>query len=526
MTQATKAVEAAVLMAEAMTNYQGQDLTDNAVTVLKRRYLGKDREGKIQEDPEEMFHRVANNLAEADLLYGADENQVKKTAAKFHGAMRRLEVLPNTPTLTNAGRELQQLSACFVLPVRDSLEEIFGAVTKTAMIHKSGGGTGFAFSNLRPKGDSVGSTGGLASGPVSFIRAFDTGTDVVKQGGTRRGANMAILSVSHPDVMEFIHAKQDGKKLQNFNCSVAVTDEFMAKARAGEEYQLINPRTGKPTGTANAKDTYNAIVRMAWETGDPGLVFIDEINRGNPNPQLGAVESTNPCGEQPLLPYESCNLASINLNKHVTYRDGRARPDWEKISTTVHTAVHLLDNVIDMNDYPLPEIDEMSKKTRRIGLGVMGLADTLILMGVRYDSEEAIEVTKTIMAHIRTETHRASSALAAERGCFPAWEESIYGPKGANRLMRHSAPTTVAPTGTISIIAGASSGIEPLFAVAFARTVMDNTRLVETNHIFETVARHHGFHSQELLDEISATGSVADAEVPEWVKDIFRCSTR
>ena len=524
MTQVSEAVNAAEMMAQAMANAEPPDLNENALTVLRRRYLSKDREGNIMEDPEGMFHRVSHNLAEADRLYDATDEQVKETEEKFHRAMRSLELLPNTPTLTNAGRELQQLSACFVLPVNDTLEDIFGAVTKTALIHKSGGGTGFAFSNLRPKGDSVGSTGGLASGPVSFIRAFDTGTDVVKQGGTRRGANMAILAVDHPDILEFIHAKQDGKNLQNFNCSVAVTDDFMTKVKTGEDYPLINPRTGSETGRVNARETFDTIVRMAWETGDPGLVFIDEINRGNPNPQLGRIQSTNPCGEQPLAPYESCNLASINLNRHVRYEGGRAEPDWPKITESVRTAVHMLDNVIDMNEYPLPEIDEMSKKTRRIGLGVMGLADLLILMGVRYDSQEAIAITRSVMRHVQTETHQASEDLAATRGCFPEWEGSIYGPGGSNRPMRNSAPTTVAPTGTISIIAGASSGIEPLFAVAFARTVMDNTRLVETNPIFEAVAKGHGFHSQEMLEEISSTGSLEKADVPQWVKDVFRCS--
>ena len=506
-------------------NRRAGDLSRNAETVLRRRYLAKDRDGDVLEDPDGMFRRVARNLSQADLQYGVGEEQRQATEDSFYQAMRRLELLPNSPTLMNAGRELQQLSACFVLPVEDSLDEIFNKVKQTALIHKSGGGTGFAFSRLRPEGDVVGSTGGVASGPVSFIRAFDTATDVVKQGGTRRGANMGILDVTHPDIIRFIRSKEDGKTLVNFNISVGVNAGFMEKVKRGESYDLVNPRTGQVTGRQNAREVFDLLAEMAWKTGDPGLVFLDVINRDNPNPQLGRIESTNPCGEQPLLPHESCNLASINLARMVRFVDGDVAVDWERLGETVQVAVHLLDNVIDMNEYPIPEIAEMSKKTRRIGLGVMGFADFLVQMAVPYDSPEALEIAEGVMRFIRERTHEASTALAQERGPFPAWEGSVYnGNDGEARLMRNSAPTTIAPTGTISIIAGASSGIEPLFALGYVRNVMDNTRLVESNPFFEAVARHEGFYSEELIEEIARTGTLEGLNVPEWVKEVFRTS--
>ena len=521
---------AAALTAEGIAQRLGDrspDLSDNADVVLKRRYLSKDREGNVLEDSDGMFRRVANNLSQAELNYGASEAERQAVEDQFYEVMRNLEVLPNSPTLMNAGRELQQLSACFVLPVEDSLEEIFTKVRQTALIHKSGGGTGFSFSNLRPEGDVVGSTGGVASGPVSFIRAFDTATDVVKQGGTRRGANMGILDVTHPDIIKFIQAKEDGKNLNNFNISVAVTEEFMEKARAAQEYDLINPRTSQVTGSLNARYVFNLIAEMAWKTGDPGLVFMDRINADNPNPQLGAIESTNPCGEQPLLPYESCNLASINLSRMVKYSDGDVAIDWDRLSRMVEITVHLLDNVIDMNRYPIPEIEDMSKTTRRIGLGVMGFADLLIQLGLRYDSDEALGLANDVMGRILEDTHRASAALAEKRGVFPAWEGSIYnqaGPTGAVLPRRNSAPTTIAPTGTISIIAGASSGIEPLFALSYVRNVMDNTRLVEANPYFEAVAKQEGFYSEELMEQLVGKGSLETLDVPQWVKDVFRTS--
>ena len=502
------------------------ELTENARIVLKRRYLSKDREGNILEKPDGLFHRVAHNLSQADLNYGASEAERQATEDAFYDVMRRLDFLPNSPTLMNAGRELQQLSACFVLPVEDSLGSIFTKVKQTALIHKSGGGTGFSFSRLRPEGDVVGSTGGVASGPVSFIRAFDTATDVVKQGGTRRGANMGILNVTHPDVLKFIRAKEDGQNLNNFNISVAITEDFMEQVKAGQDYDLINPRTGQVTGQLNAREVFDLMVEMAWLTGDPGIVILDRINRDNPNPQLGDIESTNPCGEQPLLPYESCNLGSINLARTVQYTDAGVAIDWERLARIVRTTVHLLDNVIDMNNYPIPEIDEMSKKTRRIGLGVMGFSDLLVQLGVRYDSEEALKVGEEVMRRIQEETYRASKELAERRGTFPSWEGSAYNQPGGLGPMRNSAPTTIAPTGTISIIAGASSGVEPLFALSYVRNVMDNTRLVEGNPYFEAVARHEGFYSTELMEQLAEKGSLAelDGEIPQWVKDVFRTS--
>ena len=407
-------------------NHRSGELSDNAEVVLRRRYLSKDRDGNVLEDADGLFRRVAYNLSQADRNYGASDQQMQATEERFYLAMRRLELLPNSPTLMNAGRELQQLSACFVLPVDDSLDGIFDKVKQTALIHKSGGGTGFAFSRLRPEGDVVGSTGGVASGPVSFIRAFDTATDVVKQGGTRRGANMGILDVTHPDILKFIRSKEDGRTLVNFNISVGVNAEFMEKVKHGELYDLVNPRTGNVTGQLNAREVFDLLAEMAWKTGDPGLVFLDVINRDNPNPQLGRIESTNPCGEQPLLPHESCNLASINLARMVTYSGGDLSIDWDRLSETVQVAVHLLDNVIDMNEYPIPEIAEMSRKTRRIGLGVMGFADLLVQLAIPYDSDEGLRSAEEVMGFIQEETHRASMQLALERGTFPAWEGSIY----------------------------------------------------------------------------------------------------
>ena len=508
-------------------NERIQELTENAKVVLDRRYLSKDRDGNILENPNGMFRRVAKNLSRADLKYGATEEQRQATEDEFYDMMWRLESLPNSPTLMNAGRELQQLSACFVLPIDDALDSIFDKVKQTALIHKSGGGTGFSFTRLRPSGDMVGSTGGIASGPVSFIRAFDTATDVVKQGGTRRGANMGILNVDHPDIKAFIRSKEDGKNLTNFNISIGITGDFMERVKAGHDYDLVNPRTGVVVGRENAREIFDLAVDMAWKTGDPGLIFLDEINKYNPNPQLGRIESTNPCGEQPLLPFESCNLASVNLARMVWHRDGEVTMDWDRLAEVVRTTVHLLDNVIDMNNYPIKEIEDMSKTTRRIGLGVMGFSDLLIEMGIRYDSEEGLELAEQVMGRVNHETSLASSELSQIRGTFPAWEDSAYsteGPFGEARPMRNSAPTTIAPTGTISIIAGASSGIEPLFALSYVRNVMDNTRLVEVNPYFEAVARREGFYTEELMEQLAETGSLETLDVPEWVKEVFRTS--
>ena len=514
---------AAAGVAEEYNNRIGE-LTDNARVVLQRRYLSKDREGNVLENPEGMFRRVARNLSQSEMQYGATEAERIAVEDQFYEVMRRLEFLPNSPTLMNAGRELQQLSACFVLPVEDSLDAIFTKVKETALIHKSGGGTGFAFSRLRPEGDVVGSTGGVASGPVSFINAFDAATDVVKQGGTRRGANMGILHVTHPDILAFIQSKEDGRHLNNFNISVAVTEKFMEKVAAGEDYDLVNPRTGQVVGRLNAREVFERMTQLAWSTGDPGIVFLDRINRDNPNPQLGDIESTNPCGEQPLLPYESCNLGSLNLARMVRYADADVAIDWQRMAAVITVAVHMLDSVIDMNEYPIPEIADMTRRTRRIGLGVMGWSDLLIQMGIRYDSDEALALAREVMRFIRNETYRASGELAETRGPFPEWGRSAYN-KGPNaRPMRNSAPVTIAPTGTISIIAGASSGIEPLFALSYVRNVMDNTRLVEGNTYFEAVARHEGFYSEELMEQLAAIGSLEELDVPGWVKNVFRVS--
>ena len=501
--------------------------TENSLTVQKRRYLSKDREGNILENTDGMFRRVAKNLSQADLNYApptglSGEEGRQKTEDEFYALMRSLDFLPNSPTLMNAGRELQQLSACFVLPVEDSLESIFTRVKQTALIHQSGGGTGFSFSRLRPHGDIVGSTGGVASGPVSFIRAFDTATDVVKQGGTRRGANMAILNVDHPDIIEFIKSKEDGRQLQNFNISVAITEDFMQKVLGNQEYDLVNPRNNQVTGQLNAREVFALIVQMAWQTGDPGIVFLDRINKDNPNPQLGRIESTNPCGEQPLLPFESCNLGSINLARAVNYTKDVVTVDFARLGQAVHATVHLLDNVIDMNNYPIQEIADMSRKTRRIGIGVMGFADLLVQMGVKYDSDDALFLATKIMQFIQQGAYIASKELAKSRGAFSAWEGSTYHDAGIH--MRNSAPVTIAPTGTISIIAGASSGIEPLFALAYTRNVMDNDRLIEVNPYFEAVAKQEGFYSEELMQELTQKGSLETLEVPPWVKEVFRVS--
>jgi ribonucleoside-diphosphate reductase alpha chain len=496
------------------------NFTPNALAVLERRYLIKDEQGKVTETPGEMFRRVARNVAEADLAYDPAADVARVEEVFFH-MLSQLEFLPNSPTLMNAGRSLQQLAACFVLPVGDSLDSIFESVKNTALIHQSGGGTGFSFSRLRPKDDLVHSTGGAASGPVSFMRVFNMATEVIKQGGARRGANMGILRVDHPDILEFISAKANNAELSNFNLSVAVTEEFMGSVERDDDLRLVHPVSGKVVGIVSARSVFDKIVEMAWKTGDPGIVFIDRINRENPTPLLGDIESTNPCGEQPLLPYEPCNLGSINLAKMVREEAGRFGIDWGSLHRTIRTAVHFLDNVIDKSRYPLAEIDRMAKGNRKIGLGVMGFADFLIRLGIPYDSEEALRTGEAVMQFVREKGWEMSEEIARSRGVFPNYSGSRFDVNGGSRL-RNATVTTIAPTGTLSIIAGCSSGIEPLFALSYTRNILGDTKLQVVCDPFIEVARNRGFHTQELMLSVAAGRPIRNRpDVPEDVKRLF-----
>ncbi|MCF8145780.1 MAG: vitamin B12-dependent ribonucleotide reductase [Deltaproteobacteria bacterium] len=499
---------------------RGLELSGNAARVLERRYLRKDSEGEVIETPEEMFARVAGHIAKAEKAYGGDA-RVKEMEEIFYRMMTEFKFLPNSPTLMNAGRRLGQLAACFVLPVNDSMDGIFDALKNAALIHKSGGGTGFSFSRLRPKRARVGTTGGVASGPVSFMRIFNTATEQVKQGGTRRGANMAILKVDHPDIMEFIHCKKQNRELNNFNISVAVTDDFMESARKGVPYDLKDPRDDRKAGTLDAAEVYGSLVTQAWENGDPGIVFLDKINKDNPTPGLGEIESTNPCGEQPLLPLEACNLGSINLAKFVMRTEEGPIIDYDGLKEVVWWSVRFLDDTIDMSQYPLPEISAMVKGNRKIGLGVMGFADMLYQLRIPYDSEKALETAEAVMGFIQEESHLASADLARERGVFGNFDQSIFKDR-EGCAFRNATTTTIAPTGTLSIIAGCSSGIEPLFALSFVRNVMDNDKLLEVNPHFEKIARQKGFYSPELMDAIARKGSIRGmTEIPEEERAVF-----
>jgi len=510
------------------------ELTPNSIKVLERRYLRKDEKGKIIETPEELFLRVARAAAEPDRKYGSSDLEIERTVEEFYRMMARLEFMPNSPTLMNAGRPLGQLSACFVIPIEDSMESIFTAVKNTALIHKSGGGTGFSFSRLRPRNSPVASTSGVASGPVSFMKVINAATEAVKQGGTRRGANMGVLRVDHPDVLEFITSKDNLNELTNFNISVAITDSFMQAVETDGTYDLIDPRTRRPylkdgkTVGLKAREVFNLIVEHAWKTGEPGVMFLDKMNQGNPITKVGLYESTNPCGEQPLLPYESCNLGSINLSKMVrAVVDSsdrttmyRSEIDWDKLENTIRKAVNFLDNVIDANRYPLPEIERNTKANRKIGLGVMGWADMLIQLKIPYNSPEAVKLAERVMGFIEDKSHQASTQLAQKRGNFPNWERSVYFEKQIP--LRNSTVTTIAPAGTISIIVGCSSGIEPLFAVSYVRTVMDNTRMVEVNPFFLKEAKERGFYSDELMERIAEKGTIQEfSEIPDDIKKIY-----
>lgn len=494
------------------------NISENAVTVLERRYLHRNEKNEVDETVEELFHRVAGFIAQAEKEYGWSSEEIDELENKFYTAMTELDFLPNSPTLMNAGLPLGQLSACFVLPVEDSMEKIFETVKNTALIHKSGGGTGFSFSRLRSKGATVQSTGGVASGPISFMKVFNTATEAVKQGGKRRGANMGILRVDHPDIIRFIRAKEENDELTNFNLSVWLTDGFMQALETNGDYPLIEPSTGEIVNTLNAKKVFDLIVEKAWHNGEPGIVFMDQINKKNPVPHVGSVESTNPCGEQPLLPFESCNLGSINLINF--YEEGLKGLNFQRLGEIVDLSVHFLDNVIDKNLYPIPEIGEMTRSTRKIGLGIMGFADVLCRMGIPYNSQAAVDMAEKIMSFVDSRSKEASLALAKRKGTFPVYEGSLW--QQQDTPLRNATTTTIAPTGTISMIAGCSSGIEPLFGIAYYKLCMDGDKLMEVHPYFKQVAKERGFYSEDIMKKVIEQGSIADIEeIPADVKEVF-----
>lgn len=494
------------------------ELSKNALTVLERRYLIKNGEGVVIETVEELFRRVAGAIAASDRRY--DENaDCEALADSFYRMMTNLEFLPNSPTLMNAGRPLGQLSACFVLPVEDTMEGIFETIKQAALIHKSGGGTGFSFSRLRPCGSAVNSTGGVASGPISFMKVFNMATEAVKQGGTRRGANMGILRVDHPDIMEFIHCKTNNKEITNFNISVGLTEKFMNAVEAGKDYELVDPHGGRVTGTLNAREVFECIVDAAWHNGEPGIIFLDRLNRDNVVPKAGKIESTNPCGEQPLLPYESCNLGSINLTKMLREENGVYSFDWDKLKATAKKAVHFLDNVIDANKYPLKEIDFMTKQTRKVGLGVMGWADALLRLKIPYNSEQAVRLAETVMRAVTEAGREESRELAKVRGTFPLFQESTL---DQELPQRNATVTTIAPTGTLSLLASCSSGVEPIFGYVYIRNIMDGTEMIEVNPILREVLEERGLYSDELMKKIAKQGSLEGIEeIPEEIRRVF-----
>ncbi len=492
--------------------------SDQALKILGRRYLLKDAEGTLLETPNQMLLRVATSVTEADPLFGAEENEVKETAQTFYKAMSELRFLPNSPTLMNAGTKVPQLSSCFVLPVEDNMEGIFGSLKDAAIIHQRGSGTGFSFSRLRPKGDVVKNNAGVAAGVLEFLRVYDAALEVIKQGGVRKGANMAVLRVDHPDIIRFIEAKRDKKSLKNFNISVAVTDRFMKAVEEDKQFYLTNPRSDKYVGKLRARDVFALITQNAWKTGDPGLIFIDEINRKHPGKHLGEVETTNQCGEAPLLPYEGCALGSLNLIKFVEKE--KKDVNWQLLKETITTAVHFLDNVIEINSYPKLVIAELTKRTRKFGLGIMGLADLFCKLNIKYDSEQALELADKLMSFIKETAYEKSAELAKKRGACPAWKGSDHYHQG--RKMRNLTCISISPTGTISILGDASSGCEPLYALAYHKTVLGDTEFLYINKEFEKVAKERGFYTPELMNLVAKLGSIQEIkEIPKDVRDIF-----